>query len=175
MLTLCWNFVCLVAKQLDELHQHIQFLNSKLQEAVESRDYYANLYYSTKQKLETTRSSLHYAMQHLKFISNQGTVRSLWCRENLYYWLPKQVIKKNHGWFVHLCLLWIVKFSLLKFPSSFGNSKYGSITDWGGWMEETQIITNYGHDFTSYINTNKETFISECGSSWFHPQQRHDW
>lgn len=55
-----------------QLHQRVQFLTRKLQETIESRDYYANLYYSTKQKLESTRSSLHYVMQHLKFIGNQG-------------------------------------------------------------------------------------------------------
>lgn len=73
-----YSYTCLISattvstQQLDNLHQRVQFLTRKLQEAVESRDYYANLYYSTKQKLETTRSSLHYVMQHLKFIGNQG-------------------------------------------------------------------------------------------------------
>lgn len=69
---LCLVSTAVNAQQMDHLHQRVQILTRKLQEAVESRDYYANLYYSTKQKLETTRSSLHYVMQHLKFIGNQG-------------------------------------------------------------------------------------------------------
>lgn len=67
--------IAVTSQQLEHLHHRVQFLTRKLQEAVESRDYYANLYYSTKQKLETTRSSLHYVMQHLKFIGNQGNVQ----------------------------------------------------------------------------------------------------
>jgi len=59
------------------MHQRIQFLTRRLEETIESRDYYANLYYSTKQKLEATRSSLQYVMQHLKFIGNQGNWRTI--------------------------------------------------------------------------------------------------
>ena len=66
------HVITATTQQLNELHHRIQFLTNKLQEAVEDRDYYANLYYSTKQKLEATRSNLQYVTQHLKFIGNQG-------------------------------------------------------------------------------------------------------